>query len=103
MNKDLIDRNALLDEIYGDNRPEVYDGLDIANWCMECINTALSVEAEPVRHGGWVQQSQCAFTCSECGVTVGMPTDARALKVADVWNYCPKCGARMDKDKNSKG
>ena len=42
----------------------------------------------PVRHGQWVQQplnGTHIWRCSKCE-TIGSPQ----------WNYCPKCGARMD-------
>lgn len=81
---DLINRETLLDEIYGSNRPEVYDGQDIANWQMECINSAPAVDAEPVRHGRWEHGMQCSF-CKQIDTTKP--------------NYCPNCGTRMDGDK----
>ena len=42
----------------------------------------------PVRHGQWVQQplnGTHIWRCSKCE-TIGSPQ----------WNYCPKCGAKMD-------
>ena len=53
-----------------------------------------TVDAVPVRHGKWAFNPGDAFEamfakpkCSECG-----------FESADGWNYCPNCGARMDKD-----
>ncbi len=55
------------------------------------------VEAEPVRHGRWIFNPKDAiemmFTlpkCSECGASS-----------ADGGNYCPNCGAKMDKEKEN--
>lgn len=101
MNGDLISRSELLDEIYGNNRPEVYDGQDIANWQMECINSAPAVDAEPVRHGRWKYlpptiNSVGAYSCSACGFLV---FDHRVNKC----NYCPNCGARMEAEVNDHG
>ena len=51
-------------------------------------------DAVPVRHGHWIFNPKDAiemmFTlpkCSECGA-----------ESADGGNYCPNCGARMDKE-----
>lgn len=56
-----------------------------------------TVDAEPVRHGKWIKADSQqyfrkhypCFTCSECGYR----KDSQKK-----WNYCPNCGARMDKD-----
>lgn len=50
---------------------------------------------EPVRHGKWgaltlTNTNNGTYTmnrCSECGLTI-----------IDKYNYCPNCGARMDKE-----
>lgn len=45
--------------------------------------------AEPVQHGKWIEYpiADGMNQCSECGV----------LRFGES-NYCPNCGARMDKD-----
>ena len=64
----------------------------------------------PVRHGRWEKnvRGDYSIVCSECGY--GLPTDAFAwmecnrtseerefcIWIADVKNYCPNCGCRMD-------
>lgn len=49
--------------------------------------------AEPVRHGKWINAGHDAFTqyrrCSSC---------ARLLANAPAYDYCPRCGAKMDGD-----
>lgn len=52
-----------------------------------------TVDAEPVRHGKWIDRNGAIvapfwerYECSECGAR------------SDNSNYCPNCGARMDKD-----
>jgi hypothetical protein len=63
-----------------DGRPE---------WCplkalenTVCTKERCQIEAEPVRHGKWIDEN-----CSICGQYV-YHGDAR--------NYCPNCGARME-------
>lgn len=58
------------------------------------ISQTPSADVAPVRHGRWTpadQTGDCCYTCSECG----FERDAYLL---DVGNYCPVCGARMDKE-----
>ena len=52
-------------------------------------------DVAPVRHGRWEKQSGL-YSCSECGMTC--PYDVQA-DVIEYWacNYCPNCGAKMDK------
>ena len=50
-----------------------------------------TIDAKPVRHGKWIEKStggEHFYCCSKCGhVEWDAPN-----------NYCPNCGARMDKD-----
>lgn len=102
MNGDLISRSELLDEIYGNNRPEVYDGQDIANWQMECINSAPAVDAEPVRHGKWVwDEVGFKYTCSECKCDFDYSTMYGLFDHGFAYaGYCPNCGAKMRGDEH---
>lgn len=55
---------------------------------MEAIKAVPAADVAPVRYGRWVQQplnGTHIWRCSKCE-TIGSPQ----------WNYCPKCGARMD-------
>ena len=45
-----------------------------------------TVDAVPVRHGKWTVTS-AYITCSECGESFPLISQ----------NYCPNCGARMEK------
>ena len=57
---------------------------------LQIVNLAPSVDAEPVRHGRWVNGD-----CSECGYPV--PTDDRIDYIAEEdCLYCHHCGAKMD-------
>ena len=48
----------------------------------------------PVRHGRWIEQEKYTFgvmyDCSICG--------DRILDNGHSWNYCPNCGAKMNKE-----
>ena len=53
------------------------------------------IEAEPVRHGRWIDHEYKEFPigryeCSVCGAKHDME-----------WDYCPNCGARMDEGRST--
>lgn len=55
------------------------------------IDEMPAIEAEPVRHGHWINQDAIApgfSSCSVCGVW---------YLTEEAFNYCPNCGAKMDK------
>lgn len=96
----LIDADALekdLEEFWG--IPKDWDG-QIAEPYAEAfcaIDQMLTVDAEPVVHGRWNNQSfslnggrVLLFTCSECNHEQGGES-----------NYCPNCGAKMDGERRS--
>ena len=60
------------------------------------IERVPAVEAKPVRHGKWINAGHDAFTqyrrCSSC---------ARLLANAPAYDYCPRCGAKMDGDEKN--
>lgn len=50
-----------------------------------------TIEAEPVKHGRWVEDEDGFLICSECGNT------AAYLILGQIETpYCSECGARMD-------
>ena len=60
---------------------------------IEQVEAMPTVDAEPVRHGKWIEivvaetdtSRLINWECSECAIVVDHNTD----------NYCPNCGARM--------
>ena len=67
-------------------------------YVCEAIDDAPTIDAEPVRHGKWIDEGQYAdyhphhaWRCSECGEHV--------IEIDTSWfKYCPNCGARMDEE-----
>lgn len=58
-----------------------------------------TVEAEPVRHGQWIDVTDFdspdyEFACSECYYR-----NFERVMDAGAWNYCPNCGAKVDEGK----
>lgn len=59
------------------------------------IEEAPTIEAEPVQHGRWVSdEADILFHCSKCGAQISTSWDYEDLQ----WDYCPDCGAKMDKE-----
>lgn len=62
----------------------------------ELISKQPTIEAEPVRHGRWIDAHFVIggdfYRCSECGCHIEKTYFANDYNV----RYCPNCGARMD-------
>ena len=60
------------------------------------LENAPPVDAEPVRHGHWIEGNNFHWysnSCSCCGYT--RTTDIKS-NGWNQWKYCPMCGAKMD-------
>lgn len=94
----LIDADALVEKAYWHGEhPSVDDlfaeGVDAVD--VSDINNAPTIEAEPVRHGSIIEtiedgRMKRVFSC--CG------TDFTKMTCWMMPNYCPNCGAKMDKE-----
>ncbi len=101
----LINADALEAEMYHKSF-EVDDGRNVWNsglWIRykifeEAIRDAPTVDADPVRHGKWIDGH-----CSLCGCDApAYIEDWKWIKDMNA-KYCPMCGARMDEEYCSKG
>ena len=75
---------------------EWLDEYDFVIWhdVMECIDKLPTVDAEPVRHGHWINHFDDLFpeeSTQECSVC---HAEQMGTMLND--NYCPNCGAKMD-------
>lgn len=85
---DYIEREAAQSAVWEDDNQ-----IDM----ILAIGSLPAADVAPVRHGRWIPSDytgDCCYTCSECG----FERDAYLLDVGD---YCPACGARMDKEDNT--
>lgn len=89
MNNDLISRTSLLRNIgrYGVS----IDPYNITRLITQKILAEPEVDAEPVRHGKWIncENYNDIVQCSKCGLI-------RNIYKQEGWNYCPNCGAKTD-------
>ena len=85
----LIDADKLLQEKWKVETKDMWHMTVIEDVVSTIdIEKAPTVDAEPVRHGHWVEAKYPLFTCSECG--------AIYQDTGYGYNYCPNCGAKMD-------
>lgn len=84
----LIDADSLIEECYKDGAYGYVDALQIA--------TAPTIEAEPVKHGKWK-----LIGADKLGRGGNWECDGRdgcGKLYPYKCNYCPNCGAKMDKE-----
>ena len=55
------------------------------------VDKAPTIEAEPVRHGRWEYVNDYQSQCTNCKELSWVDHDNEP-------NYCPNCGAKMDKE-----
>lgn len=65
--------------------------------CLTFLNNANTIEAEPVRHGRWIDKGEYAV-CTECGGRSGTQYDG-VEPVPLMVQFCPNCGAKMCGDR----
>lgn len=69
---------------------------------LRIAETAPAVDAEPVRHGRWLETNKLfkgIYQCSVCGSYSAMTSGALADGRKDY--FCPNCGAKMDLEANN--
>lgn len=57
-----------------------------------------TIDAEPVRHGKWANDAIGVLRCSECKAQAPWKYGRDYIDYRWEANYCPNCGARMDKE-----
>lgn len=115
----LIDGNALVKEIESVHCKDCdsYNGAmcRACEWmdAMDYIEDAPKVDAQPVKHGKWVDYgSGVGMYCSECRHRIRYRNGIRKTAMFSdgefkfvqyaskngYYDFCPKCGAKMDGD-----
>nr|DAN18351.1 MAG TPA: DNA-directed RNA polymerase [Bacteriophage sp.] len=83
--KEYIERAAVLKVL-----EEYYPGVDERLHIVKDITSIPTADVAEVRHGRWIDG-----VCSECGFDAMYYKGIPAQVYTD---YCPSCGARMDKE-----
>lgn len=87
----MIDANALKTSFEEDGH--------LSNYIEEFIDNAPTIDAEPVRHGRWIQ-SKTVPTYHHCSLCKATHRMKMSCNVYVFTKYCPNCGAKMD-DENA--
>ena len=106
----MIDADVLLSQVKRSREKNPYTGAMLGSLnavydfthrdVLNLINSAPTIDAEPVRHGWWIDMQEDDATegmwrCSECGsdryFDIFTPEEAGCY-------YCPNCGAKMDEE-----
>ena len=75
---------------------ECFAAADVTQCAAETLRIAPTIDAEPVRHGQWIEDGP-DWVCSYCGTE--FKDDIEFIKLDyDYYmpHYCPHCGAKMD-------
>lgn len=82
----LIDADALIERAYRER-------LDSRELIAQMIESAPTVDAEPVKHGKWRYDEALELEwCSECGF-------GKRKGDKRWYSYCPNCGAYMEEER----
>lgn len=102
-NNDLISRKALIEQIEEDAKHMMFTSHhsrmlhdDMVEFAIDAIECAPAVDAEPVRHGKWIENYAYGawhYDCPFCDD--GYATKKREKKPV---NFCHNCGAKMEKE-----
>ena len=110
---DYIDRQAAIDAIeeliLPNPKGAVAEGINSFVWrcAINCAEERIGhlPSIEPVKHGRWIIKDNPGtgwyrVTCSECGedVTSVAPVIGFFPNAKVIWDYCPDCGAKMDRE-----
>ena len=95
MKSDLISRSGLG---VGFCNPDIFENKAYAegwNSLIKIIKQAPSVDAEPVRHGRWIDNGDYVTTAYG-SLDVNVCSNCNAEVTIDHYDsYCPNCGAKM--------
>lgn len=95
----LIDADIMRTDWLENGQNEyVYD----TNAVLNSIDEQPTVDAEPVRHGKWINKKRWSMgkwhkwlECSECNYQDYNLETYEAIPFTGPSNYCPNCGAKM--------
>ena len=104
--KEYIEREALINDLeearplnWTDSEAELTEQTDFELF-ENLVKSQSTADVQEVRHGKWVYINKdldwldwADCKCSECGYTDTFANDTEFF-----YNYCPECGAKMDKE-----
>ena len=99
---EYIDRKLVLDELCRDNCERTYDGTCHNCRMTETIADFPAADVAQVRHGKWLNEDFPEKMATVHGMAICSVCGELSHKVEHGYNvlsnYCPNCGAKMDKE-----
>ena len=95
--KEYLDKEVVQEML--ENAQIISNG-EYYGYCTEDVrlNSIPTADVAEVKHGRWIEYPRAHyFKCSECKYTVPY-RKAVLVNGSREYNYCPNCGARMDKE-----
>lgn len=100
----LIDADSLIDylkEMWGRCGEDDWYEAQVKDACeedVEIVNKQPTIDAVPVMHGEWIENSPIKTYCSICGwASYSMLCEDNSIMMRNNRTpYCPNCGAKMD-------
>lgn len=77
-------------------RSDTHTPLYKADDIYKALEEAPTVDAAPVVHGRWIQTDKADIVWRECSACGERRLSTWFGKTVKSFNYCPKCGAKMD-------
>ena len=104
----LIDANEVIKHLEKCIADPMFDN-DYRKICFaicKYIDDVPTIEAEPVKHGRWVKHRIEKYDnygnyTNAPGLTDCSNCNFSAYGIAEIYNFCPQCGVRMDGDDNA--
>lgn len=90
---DLISRKAAIEQVERRMTLMIGDKGVSPESFINFLRNRPAVDAEPVRHGRWIEEEPAVYKCSECGFIF---TSGDSIKM---FAYC-RCGAKMDGERD---
>lgn len=102
-NLDFISRSELLAEIDQERKRHIDSGNYGAEHLMvhslrRLAEEAPAVDTAPVVHARWVWADDGYCRCSNCTQKAPVMTQYQDEPMTTMTDYCPDCGAKMDKE-----
>ena len=69
---------------------------NLINGIIDLIKRQPTADVVEVKHGEWQSLDRDHFSCTQCGHIFALGSTATIYNVKQQWQYCPKCGAKLD-------
>ena len=76
----------------------IYNGEMFAEWYEECMKSQPTADVQEVKHGRWIEKDSRYVHNFKCSVCNDVRFDIPTCMGKPLFNFCPNCGAKMNKE-----